>query len=245
MKNTERRSANVCLALMSSGLVALILPSALDANMMQWGYAVSFVGGFVAFSFLLCFFLFNGRAKVMDRIFNNQRVLAHWKYDEASWGRMTTQDRGNTVLFKIFGLLLAVVFLLIGIVGYLSGMADGAPFAGSMGGVAVVFIIVGIVSSRSGKKRVDTSSPEAIISQDGLYYKNILYTWNTKRLADLQSVDRDPEDASALLFSMKQLQGGGKFNIARHQSFAVSIPIPPGEEEKADEIIRHFGLPLS
>ena len=50
-------------------------------------------------------------------------------------------------------------------------------------GVAVFFVIIGFISVGSEKRRAKASAPEAIIAQDGLFFKNTLTTWNNHAIS--------------------------------------------------------------
>lgn len=56
IKNKERRSANISLAIMFIGIIAALFPFASNIGIDEgWGIALAFVGAFIA---ITCFFVF-------------------------------------------------------------------------------------------------------------------------------------------------------------------------------------------
>ena len=242
-KNKERKSANTSLIIMAVGILAAVLPSLLQADMMQWGYAVSFFGGMVALTAFFVFLMYNGRAKVRDRMFNHQNILAHWQYSKEFWDQVTKEDKKDSGIGKVFGFFFFGIFTLIGIIVFATDPEDNGAFLAIMLGIGVFFILIGFLSAGIEKKRAETSLPEAIIAQEGLFFKNTLYTWNSPKIAYLENVGFDPLDPATLLFALRQLSGGGGTPV-HYSPLVLSIPIPPGQEQTAVNIIRYFNLPI-
>jgi DNA-binding transcriptional regulator of glucitol operon len=241
-KNKERKSANTSLILMIIGILAAALPTLLKADMNRWGFGVSFMGGMLAVTTFFVFLMFNGRAKVRDRMFGQQNILAHWQYSKEFWDQITKEDQKDSGVGKVFGFVFFGIFTLIGIIVFVTDPEENGVFLLIMLGIGVFFILIGFLSVRAEKKRISESLPEAIIAQEGLFYKNTLYTWNSKNIAYLESVSFHPQEPSTLLFALRQLSGGR--GTVRYHPFSISIPIPPGQEQTAINIIRYFNMPI-
>ena len=244
-KNKERKNANVSLIIMIIGLLAAVLPSVLKADMLKWGFAVSFVGGITGIITFIVFLMFNGRARIRERMFHNENVLAHWQYSREFWDQIYKEEMKDSGIGKIFGFFFGGIFTLIGIIIFAADTEENGLFLLIMLGVAVFFIIIGFVSSAASKKRIKTSLPEAIIAQEGLFFKNILYTWKSKGISYLESVTMDPVAPSTILFVLRQLSGGAAVGIPHYHQFFLPIPIPPGQEPTAYSIIQYFNLPMA
>jgi hypothetical protein len=242
-KNKERRNANISAIIMMIGIAGVVLPYVLDANMMGWGFGVSFVGIFVALSACFVFLMFRGRAKVLDRMFKNENVLARWQYSKEFWGKEYEEDMEDSGIAKVAGFFLGGIFLMIGIVVYMVNPDDNGMFLIIMLAIAVFFAIVGFAATAAEKKRITTSMPEAVISKQGLFYKNILYTWNNRLISYLVSVGISPVDHSKIIFTLRQLSRSSGSFIHFYKS-TLEIPIPPGQEQSASEIVKYFNLPL-
>ena len=233
----EHKSAIIALGIMLAAILAAVLPSVIQADMMQWGYAVSFIGVFIALSAFVVFLMFRGRATVRSHMLDPQKVLARWEYSKEFWTELVSEDQSDAGIGKIGGLALAGIFALIGFAVFLADTHDHGLFLILMLGIALFFVFVGFASSRAAKRRIENSLPEAVISREGLFFKNILYTWNARKVAYLESVGISPEQPTALVFGIRQLSRGWS-NSVRYQLLEVSVPIPPGQEQAAEEIVR-------
>lgn len=242
-KNKERKNANISLIIMFIGIIAVLLPFLSNADLESWGFAVAFIGMILAVTMFFVFLMFNGRAKVQNRIFNNENIMAHWKYSKEFWDRIQTEDTKDAGIGRIFGFFFGGIFTLIGIIVFAVDPEENALFLLFMLGIAIFFVIIGFISTSAEKKRVNASLPEAIIAQEGLFYKNILYTWNTPAISFLESVTLHPVVPGTILFVLRQLSGG-RAHISHYHRFYLAIPVPSGEEQSAASIIQYFNMPM-
>ena len=241
VKNKERRSANISLFIMLVALIVAFAPIITKADMMDWGFAATTFGGIIALISLIVFIMYNGRAKVFSRMFTGENILAHWQYSREFWQAISKEDMESSGIGKIAGFFLGGIFLLIGIIVFAADTDENKGFFLLMLCIAVFFVIIGFVSSAMEKKRIRDSLPIALIAKEGVFYKNILYTWNTPAISYLESVTFHPVQPSTLLFVLRQLSG----RIAHYHRFNISIPIPPGEEYSVNNIVSFFNLPMS
>lgn len=239
-KNKERRNARTSLIIMVIGILAAVLPFALNADMESFGFGVSFIGAILA---LICFFvylMFNGRAKVFDRMFHGENVLAHWSYSKEFWEKEQQKDSEDSGIARVVGFFLGGIFALIGIIFMVSDPDDNGMLFLIMLGIGLFFVLIGFISAAREKRRAATMLPEAIIAREGILYKDILYTWNSPKIAFLVSVSLDPAAGDAIVFVLRQLSGGR--GMIRYHKIFVAIPVPPGEEARAAWIINYFDL---
>jgi hypothetical protein len=240
IKNKERKNSNLCLFFLILGISVVTLPLAFLEDVPEWGYALIFLGAVdVIISFIL-FIMFIGRARVYEEMFNNQNVLAYWKYPDEFWEKENIEDMKQTGIGKIAGFFIGGIFLLIGIIIFLADTEENALFFLIMLAVSVIFVVVGFAATAAEKSRIKLSKPEAIISKRGLFFKNTLYTWHSKKIAYLESVSINPEDQSMLLFVIRQLSGGVTGKPVHYHAHNISIPIPQGMENSALDIINYF-----
>jgi hypothetical protein len=75
--NPERRIAIVCFVLLIAATVVAIWPFVTGMNMMQAGYALTCLAGFMALLALVAAVIFWARASAWDRLAQGQDVLAH------------------------------------------------------------------------------------------------------------------------------------------------------------------------
>jgi hypothetical protein len=243
-KNKERRGANRSLFIMVVGILAAVLPVIMKADMLKWGFASVFVGGIVAITSFFVFLMFNRRAGVYERMFSGENLLAYWRYSKDFWQKENKEDLEETGMAKIAGFFLGGIFALIGIVIFFIDTEENGLFLLIMLGVGAFIIIIGLIASAAESKRLISAQPEAIIACEGLFYKNILYTWNSRAVSYLESVSKHPTEPNEILFVLRQLRSGNVSITHFHRHF-ISIPVPPGQEQSADDIIQYFKLPIS
>ena len=245
MKNKERRSANISLAIMLIGIFAAVFPFALNVGIDDgWGIFLAFAGGFIAITCFFVFLMYNGRAKVRAKMFNNENILAHWQYSKEFWDQVTKEDIKDSGLGKVFGFFFGGLFAVIGLIVFFLNTDDNGVFLFIMLGAAVFFVIIGFIAASVEKKRAANSLPEAIIAQEGLFFKNTLHTWNAKAISHLESVSMHPTEPNTLLIVTRQLSGGG-INRVHYPPVPLAIPIPPGQEQSAFSVINFFNMPLA
>jgi len=243
-KNKERRSANVSLIIMVIGILAAALPFILNVDMVMWGFGVAFIGGTTALITFFVFLMFNGRAGVRERMFRDENILARWQYSKEFWEQEYKEDMKDSGIGKIVGFFFGGIFTLIGIIFFAIDTEENVLILLIMLGIAVFFIIIGFISSGAEKRRINSSLPEAIIAQEGLFFKNILYTWNSRAISYLESVTMHPTQPTTILFVLRQLSGGG-LSMTRYRQFFIEIPIPLGQEQTAFSIIQYFNIPMT
>jgi hypothetical protein len=241
LKNKDRRSAGISLFVMVLGFAAVVIPIVAPESGMDWGYAAAFSGLIVGLTAFFAFLLFNSRARVFKRMFDNERILARFIYPKDFWEKIIKEEREESGAGKALGFFLGGLFLLIGLVMYL--IQQNGLFLLMMLGLAVFFVIVGFLASRADRRRLDQALPEAVIAPEGVFYNNILHTWNVRMTSYLESVSMHPDEPDTLLFVIRQLAGGGSYYIPHFRPGRLSIPIPPGQEQAAYHIISYFNLP--
>lgn len=218
-------------------LLIVIADQTMDC--MSGGCAVMFVSFFLAVTLVAVAFLFWSRAKVMDAILEGRDLLTHWIYsveDSAtSAGREFTEYKeANKAMFIVVG-----GFFLIGIVLVLifGGEAGGLTALILIGALAIIALAAWgaprIVYARSLKK-----IPEAFIGQNGIIYREAVYPFRSflNRLDGVSYRDATQDEPALLIFSFIQIVG---LYILR--PYEVRVPVPVGEEERAQGIARRLG----
>lgn len=242
-KNRERRSANVSLIFLLLGIAMVAAPFAAKADMMEWGFASIFIGGFIVLVSFVCFLIFNGRAIVQSKILRGENILVHWQYDPDFWSKEIAEDIEGFKGAKIIGTVLGGIFALIGIIFLLSDPDDNQLFFFIMLGIGVFIFLIAVISSSIQKRRLLNEPGEAIIVRDGLYYRGVLVTWSG-RTSVLEGVSIDRRDPSRLLFAYRYLSGS-RYRLPHMHPGTVSIPIPYGQEQAAYNIVGFYNMPLS
>jgi uncharacterized membrane protein HdeD (DUF308 family) len=243
-ENKERKNVKISFTVMLIGILAAFMPFILNADMESYGFAVSFAGLLLAITSFIVFLMFRGRAKVLEGMFYDDMVLAHWTYPEEFRDRIREQDKEDSKIGRTVGYFLGGIFALIGLVFFAADPDENTLFLFILLGIAVFFIIIGYVSAAMERKKAETLIPEAIIAKDGVIYKGVLHTWNAPSIAYLESVSLHPAIPGTILFVIKRLSGT-RATLIRYRRTYIAIPIPPGQEVSAEHIVDHFALPMS
>lgn len=228
---------NVTVLSLFLGIAMILLPLALQADMMDGGAASMFIGAFLAICSLILLPFFTKRAAIMNAIHRGEGVLAWWRYDATAWEKEKKKQIGELGAMKIGGFVLAGVFVLIGLVIFLSEPDDMVPFLLFMLTIGAFFAALGQISPRIAAKRLENTEDEAVVHTDGLFYRGTLTSWGA--MNRLEAVGWDPASQNMLVFCHQQFQRHG---MRRH---VLRIPIPLGQEQTAVSIIDHYNLPLS
>ncbi len=205
---------------------------------MSGGCAVMFVSFFLAVTLVAVAFLFLTRARAMDAILNGKDFLAHWSYlpdqSASSAEREFAEYRdANKALFIVVGGFFLVAILLMLVFG---GEA-GALTAMILVGVLCIIALVAWGAPRLVYSRALRASPEAFIARNGIIYREAVYPFRSflNRLENVSFRPATRDKPALLIFSFLQLVG-----LYILQPYAVSIPVPEGEEDHAQEIAREL-----
>lgn len=238
----ERRAAGICLVFFLAGWLAILLPPLTGVDGTRGGYALFFVGVFVVVSSFVAFLFYLDRACVAVRMTESSLLLARWQYSPAEWKEIVREEKGGNGAAVLGGFALAALFLLIGFIVFLFDPSENGLFLAIMGGLALLFALVGVVSMFAHNRRADRARPEVLISREGLWFLGVLYTWNRKGIARLEQVRLLDETPALLVFTLRQIGGGGRLNPVRYQLLEVAVPVPRREEDHAAEIAAVFGI---
>ena len=236
--NTEwKKVAAFIIAAVAFTILCLVSYFFIDG--MSGGFAIAFVSFFLAVSGVVIALLFFTRARTMDTILSDPSPLAHWIYPEemarASVEREFREFQArNRAMFIIIGGMLAVVALV-----FLLFVGEGGPETGLfLLAVIAVLFVVSRVAPWLERRREMSAPHEALITRDGIVFNGSVYPfrsflvfWHGVTLRELKK-----KNPAALVFSFTQLVG--RFII---QPFEVVVPVPPGEEESAREIVGDLG----
>lgn len=234
------RQARVAVTWAGIGAVAAVgaaLPFALGMDGMAGGFAIAFVSGFFALAAWIAAAVFGARARVLGRLLAEEGLLAHWTYPEAE--RKEHAEKELTEEKKASWTLLAVIAafsILIGI-GFLIADPDAGRYVFLLlVGMVAVLAGVAFVAPRARASRRRRAAPEAFVSREAAYVLGMLHTWRLlgARVEEVELV-RGRKPVLRVTYSAPVIYG--KFFLTR-QSYTVSIPVPPGDEDRAGAAAR-------
>ncbi len=236
----RNRQARVAMTWAGIGVAAAAgaaLPFALGMDGMGGGFAIAFASGFFALASFIAASVFAARARVLGRLLAEEGLLAHWTYPEAERKQhaekeLTEEKRASWTLLAV----IAGFSLLIGI-GFLIADPDAGRYV-LLVLVGVVAVLAGVAffAPRARASRRRRAAPEAFVSREAAYVLGMLHTWRLLG-ARVEEAAFAPGRKPVLRVTYSAPVLYGRFLLAR-QSYTVSIPVPPGEEERALEAAR-------
>jgi hypothetical protein len=237
LNNEWKKGAVSIIAAVVFMVLCFVSPAVIDG--MDGGYALAFISLFLAISSGAVALLYIRRARVMDGIFADPRLLAHWSYtDEMSQKSREREyrdyeDRNRSMFIVIGGMLvLGSLFFIIFVED--GGLATGIILLVFAGFLFVVSRVAPVLERR----RATNVPHEAFIARTGVIYEGIVYPFHSflRSRGGITLRNADAKNPALLVFSFTQLNG-----LFILQSFAVTIPVPPGEEAVAQRIVRELG----
>ncbi len=229
------KTVNLCFLLI--GFLMVILPFLLQADMMQWGFGIAFIGFFLFLTTLILVPFFGKRAAIMKKIHRGEGILAWWNYPPEIWEKQRQEAISDLVGMKIGGFVLGGIFALIGIVILATDPDDMGAFLAIMLVIGVFFILLSQIAARSTRKNLLNTIDEAIIHEQGLFYRGTLTSWGNG-MNRLKAVGFNMRNPSQMLFCYRHFQRRGDRRAVE------VIPIPPGQEGVAANIVSWFNRPM-
>lgn len=235
--NPQRRHLWISLGVSVLGVAMVLAPGIFDIDIFSGGGAMIFLGIVLIPVGLLVALLFWKRARVLDRLFAEKDLLAHWTYAPGEWETYAQKDHrfrsGNAkqifFLIAFFAVLFSLVILIV-------DFENGRFVALVLAGVVLLMAGVAKLSVELPRRRNAGGPGEVLLSAEGLWLAGELHTW-TVWGARLEEVTYAPGDKKLLSFTYSAPNKGGP------QYYTVLVPIPQGEEARAEAVLAFFQQP--
>jgi hypothetical protein len=233
-ENPLRKTVNIWVVIALAAAAMIFAPYALGIEGMSGGYAISFVSFFGLIVSIVVVIIYNGLALRLDKILSGENLLAHWTYTPEFWKdyadkeyeTQKAESRGLFIIVSAFALFFGVLFWIID------------PEAGfyvflTMLGLIAIIELVRLLSAYSYKRNAKNPS-EVYISKNGVYLNRQLHTWNflTSRLEKVDLKDNKGLQLLSITYWAWTMTLGQEYN--------VRIPVPPGQEDKARDIVNQL-----
>lgn len=241
--NPEMPGVWASAGLASAGLLLILLPPLAGLDMMTLGFALQFLGLFLAIAGLITGAIFGFRVRRLSAVLAGQNLLAHWVYPpeqlrtQAERGFQRARERNRVLFLIVTAWMVACVALFVAI-GFWQGQEEDMPlFVGIMAAVLLLVGAFAVGMPYLERRRALRSSGEAFIATNALFINGSLHTWN-RPLAALKGVTLSEDDGSMrLAFHLRSLS---RTSATLYESYTVEAPVPPGEEATARRIAQHF-----
>ena len=237
MKNNEWKRFYI--SLVSAMLfIFLIIVAGGTMDGMSGGYAIMFVSLFLAITSFAAALLFYTRARAMDEILGGKNLLALWVYQaeekkkSAEREFVSYMESNRSLLYVVGGFLLIAMLLMV-----IFGREAGVTTAGMLFIVLIIITIVSVVATGLELKRTLNAPREAYITETGIIYEGAEYPFHSfmVRMEGVRFTKGTETRPPMLGFSFIQLIG-----LYIRQPFEINVPVPAGEEIKAQEIAEKF-----
>ena len=236
--NTQRRAARNMRFMAFFGAFMAISPWIFNIDPMDGGGALLMIGILLALTGLIAYFMFSRRAKLVDDMFEDKNVLAHWRVDGLGWDEFSEEDNKATKsnAWAIWGLITFFFAILTGIFWlFIEDPDDANFFVLLMGGIWLfISIFAFIATSLRTRKRSNEQNAEVIIAKDGLWLNGESHIW--RGLASSLDGVRYRADKAILEFSYSFPAQVGR------QSVEVWVPVPATASKGLDAVLAYFGI---
>lgn len=229
-ENKEKRRARWSLFFLLLGSGMLFTPFLINADLMKWGFACSFVGLFIGITALICFLAFRRNSIVVETLFIEENLLANWRYPR----EVEEWNPG-----KIGSIFMGCIFILIGFVVFISDTDEYLNFFIITLIFSFLLMIIGSIIATRVKENQDTSDREVWIYKQGMIFEGEAFVWESvlMSLRHVGIVNMEGKDFLTFIFTRPSRRR------LYHKS-SVQIPIPEGYGELAASIVGFYQVPL-
>lgn len=238
IKNSEIGGLVTAFVLVICSCTGSSIPFVFSFDMMQWGYGLICISGFVFIMGIVTFLMYFFRYMLLASVIRGDNNIVHWIYPkeliekraQIEFENAKSENKIKLGIVWFFFIFFTGLFLII---GFSSGEEDsmGAFFILMMS-IALIITLVSVIMPYVFFKKAMNSSPDVIIATNGMYYLGQLHTWN-RPLFFIDRVDIH-KDKNELEFRIKYFT---KLGWYRYDVYSVTIEIPKGQMQKAEEVV--------
>lgn len=248
VRNSETTPLVTSLIILFAGVAMMLIPAVIELDMMQYGFGLIFIGGFLAIAGVVSGIVFAVRFRKFLKLSSGQDVIAHWTHSEGGFEEQVQKDfedrrRRNRTKLGIMLFFIVVITATMAAVGYSSGEGDAMPlFVGTMVVIGMILSIIAFLAPKWDRRRALRNARDTYIAEHSLYTQGTLHSWGTvaSRLVGLSLEKDGPREV--LTFSIDYAAHVGFPQYINH---TVEVPVPPGEEERAREIVERLSSGLA
>jgi hypothetical protein len=231
--NPQRRTAVVAWILTLLFIFGIFSPGIFGMDGPSGGFAIAVFSLIAAITSLIVAIMYQGRAGALDRILKGEKRLAHWKYAPAVWRDYAEKEHVREKKEKrgLF-LMVAVISLVVGIIFTIAHPDAGFVVLGVLLVVVILIAFVAFATTRYDYWMNRKYIGEAYITPDGVYLNRALHLWKGWG-ASLDDAAYN-EEGGYLSFEYSTPNRTGRAD------YTVRVPVPPGKEDEARQVLAHF-----
>jgi len=234
--NPTHRTAIIWGIVTALAIFAIFAPNIFGMDGFRGGFAISALSLIVAVTGIIVTVIYARRARLLNRILDNEDLLAHWTYSQEEWNQYAekefqTEKKEKRMLFYMalfFGILFFAfdreggLWVLISMLGLIALIAFVAWFAAWY-------------NYRQNKKYLG----EAYITRDAVYLNRQLHTWRGlgARLESVVLAEKGSRQIVAFTYSAPSRMG--------RQEYTVRVPVPQGQEKAAEKLAEKLNADIN
>lgn len=235
IKKPYRHTAFYCSSIILLGIVMIFLPGIIGLDGFNGGFALSFLGFFVAVIGIITVIIFARLSRLADAILQKQNILAHWTYTPEEWKTYTEEEHADDSFDK------RSLFLLVAIIAVVVGIGMGIVYRDFL---LIFYIIAGIIAVIGLTAYLSTVIPyrwnqqhlgDVYIAKDGVYLNRRLHFWKglSTRLRKI-SWEEGKHSLPRIIIEYSST------NFLTGNYYTARVPVPPGQEETARRIVNEL-----
>ena len=227
-KNNAKKWAIISIIITIIGIVMTAAGFMLDNYDFFW---MIMVGLLLGLTFLICFFIFIGQARRLDRMFNNQDLLVHWTFDssqqlvkaEAEYKARKKRNRILLLIIIIFFVVISGFFLAFGF----DDFDDAGVFLAIMGGTLLIICIAALSAPGAAYRKMKNSPPDVFVSPFSAWVMGEYTQWKAPmtRIVGVHFINIEGNLFIEVQYEILQRYG--------YQQHVCHIPVPVGCEQQA------------
>jgi len=235
--NPPKRTAVTCFVVALFAAVLIFVPESVGIDGFNGGFAISFASLAIALTAAIVGVMYLGWAGKLDKILRGEGILAHWTYTPQYWAEYTKKEyeeeksekKGLFLIVSGFALFFGILFWA------LDPEAGFTVFLMMIGLIGLVAFAWRFSAWHNYRQNIG-GVKEAYITKDAVYMNKKLYTWRMVFTSFDQVTQEDNQGLALLVFKYTTASRTGP------QTYTTRVPIPPGQEEAAKNIIQQINL---
>lgn len=234
-RNNAKRWTIMSLIICIIGIAMIFCGIVLDDYDFYW---MIFVGAILALTFLICFFMFVGQAKRLDRLFKGKGLLAHWTFNASEqMKKAETEFNEKKARHKIMLLIIVFFFVVITSLFVIFGFDDleeAAGFIGLMAAVLAFITFVALITPYTSYNRMKKAVPEVYVGPYSAWVMGEYTQWKAPmtKITDISYQTGKTGAVIEIGYTIYQRYGP--------QPHLCRIPVADGHEEEAIRLVKNL-----
>jgi hypothetical protein len=211
-------------------IFGIFIPSIFGIEGFYGGYAISFFCIILTLTGIVVIVIYYSRARNLEKILHYKNLLVHWTYTPHQWQEYTEKDYSaqKSERWSLYGLVMIIV-VIVCFGFWLFNRDSGALMIIITFGLGVLLAGTVFFTTIYDHWQNKRCKGEVYITKNGVLVNKSLHLWHGWG-ASLERVEYKKQDQIIeIAYSTP--------NRGTRNTFTVRIPVPPGQEVKASQVI--------